>query len=143
MHIHRRSTTEDEGIPLTPLIDCVFLLLIFFLTATSFQRKERDIRVNPPKASEAKAEGEREREIVINIRGEEEGGFYIVNGHIRSLDEIRQLLADAVKANPDQVVLIRGDRRAYHEKVVAVLDACIKVKIIHYSIATTFQKAAE
>ena len=61
MRIQRRKE-EDEGLPLTPLIDVVFLLLIFFLTATSFHKKERDIKVDPPKATEGKAHARRDRE---------------------------------------------------------------------------------
>jgi biopolymer transport protein ExbD len=138
MHIHRQPAAEDEGIPMTPLIDCVFLLLIFFLTATSFHRKERDIKVNPPQASEAKAETPREREITVNVRSEEDGGFLVVSGRILSLDELTRMLTDAARANPHVVVNIRGDKRSYHQRVVDVLNACKKAHVANYVIATTY-----
>jgi biopolymer transport protein ExbD len=136
MHIQRRRE-EDEGLPLTPLIDVVFLLLIFFLTATSFHKKERDIKVNPPKASEAKAETRRRREIVINVRSEADGGFIIVDGRMKSIQKLTDLLAKAAQDNPDQLVIIRGDKHAYHQRVVDVLNACRKAKITNYYIAAT------
>lgn len=139
MHIPRRRE-EDEGLPMTPLIDVVFLLLIFFLTATSFHKKERDIKVNPPKASEAKAQPRHEREITINVRSEQDGGFITVNGRFKSLQELAELLTEAAKANPNQLVIIRGDKHAYHQRIVDVLNACKKANITNYFIATTFAK---
>jgi len=139
MRIQRRRE-EDEGLPLTPLIDVVFLLLIFFLTATSFHRKERDIKVTPPKATEAKARTERQREITINIRNEDDGGFIIVDGRTQSLQELVEFLAQAAKANAEQMVVIRGDKHAYHQRIVDVLNACKKANITRYFIATTFTK---
>ena len=139
MRIQRRRE-EDEGLPLTPLIDVVFLLLIFFLTATSFHRKERDIKVTPPKATEAKARTERQREITINIRNEDDGGFIIVDGHTQSLQELVEFLTQAAKANSEQMVVIRGDKHAYHQRIVDVLNACKKANITRYFIATSFTK---
>ena len=142
MRIHRR-TEEDEGLPLTPLIDVVFLLLIFFLTATSFHKKERDIQVDPPKASEGQARARREREITVNIRSEADGGFLVVDGRILSVEQLTERLVEAAQANPKQAVIIRGDKHAYHRRVVDVLNACKKAKIVNYTIATKFERTRD
>jgi len=139
MRIHRRHE-EEEGLPLTPLIDVVFQLLIFFLTATSFTKKERDIKVDPPKATEGKAKSRNQRQIIINVRSEADGGFFVVNGRIVSLPDLEKMLADAAAENPRQVVSIRGDKHAYHEKIVSALNACKKAKIHEYNIATVHEK---
>ena len=139
MHIHRHRE-EDEGLPLTPLIDVVFLLLIFFLTATSFYKKEKDIKVDPPRATEGKAVAHKAREITVNIRNEDDGGFFVVDGRILSLPRLTDMLADAARDNPRQAVIIRGDQRAYHQKIVDVLNACKKADITNYFIATTFDQ---
>jgi biopolymer transport protein ExbD len=136
----RRRPEEDEGLPLTPLIDVVFLLLIFFLTATSFYKKEKDIKVDPPRATEGKATARREREITVNVRNEDDGGFYVVDGRILSLPRLTDKLVEAARENPRQVVIIRGDKRAHHQKIVNVLNACKKAKIATYYIATTYDK---
>ena len=139
MRIHRRRE-EDEGLPMTPLIDVVFLLLIFFLLSTSFYKKEKDIKVDPPRATEGKAVAHADREITVNIRGEQDGGLFVVDGRIVSLPALTDMLAAAARDNPRQTVIIRGDRRAYHQKVVDVLNACKKANVKHYFIATTFDE---
>ena len=139
MRIHRRRD-EDEGLPLTPLIDVVFLLLIFFLLSTSFYKKEKDIKVDPPRATEGKATARADREITVNIRGERDGGVFVVNGRIVALPALTRMLTDAARDNPRQTVIIRGDKQAYHQRVVDVLNACKKANITNYFIATTFDQ---
>jgi len=143
MRIHRRREEEEEGLPLTPLIDVVFQLLIFFLTATSFIKKERDIQVDPPKATEGKAKTRTETLIVVNIRSEADGGFFVVNGRIVSLPDLETMLTEAAEANPKQAVNIRGDKNAIHQRLVDVLNACKKAKVTNHFIATTFEKPEE
>ena len=139
MRIHRRPE-ESEELPLTPLIDVVFLLLIFFLTATTFYKKEKDIKVDPPRATEGKAQPRQQREITVNIRSEADGGFFVVDGRILSLPRLSELLVKEASSDPDQVVIIRGDKHAWHQKIVDVLNACKKANVKHYFIATTFDQ---
>ena len=139
MRIHRRPE-ESEELPLTPLIDVVFLLLIFFLTATTFYKKEKDIKVDPPRATEGKAQPRQQREITVNIRSEADGGFFVVDGRILSLPRLSELLVKEAGSDPDQVVIIRGDKHAWHQKIVDVLNACKKANVKHYFIATTFDQ---
>jgi len=124
---------------MTPLIDVVFQLLLFFLTATSFYKVEKDIKVDPPKASEGKATPQAAREITVNVRSEADGGFFVVNARIVSLQQLEDLLAQGVKANPNLVVIIRGDKHAYHQRIVDVLNACKKTNVKTYFIATSFE----
>lgn len=123
---------------MTPLIDVVFQLLLFFLTATSFHKIEKDIKVDPPKASEGKATQQAEREITVNIRSEADGGFLVINERILTLQEVTDRLIQGVKDNPNLVVIIRGDKQAYHQRVVDVLNACKKADVKNYFIATSF-----
>ena len=129
MRIRRRRPAEEESLPLTPLIDVVFLLLIFFLTATSFHKKELDIKVTPPKASEGRAEAQSEETFRINIRSEEDRGLIIARGRTVDADELTDMLAEAAATNPRQSVIIRADRHAYSKRLVHVLNACRKARI--------------
>jgi len=138
----RRRREESEELPLTPLIDVVFLLLIFFLTATSFYKKEKDIKVDPPTATEAKAVAHKHAEITVNIRGQADHCLIVVDGNITDIPQLTRRLVQAARDNPRQVVIIRGDRRTYHQRVVDVLNACKKAKIAHCYIATTAQEQA-
>ncbi len=125
---------------MTPLIDVVFQLLLFFLTATSFYRVEKDIKVDLPKASEGKATPRTQREITVNVRSEADGGFFVVNARIVSLQQLTDMLVQGVKANPSLVVTVRGDKHAYHQRIVDVLNACKKANVRegNTSISTTF-----
>jgi biopolymer transport protein ExbD len=115
---------ESEGgaaIELTPIIDMVFLLLIFFLAATTFHQSEREMQIALPAASSAGPISTALREIVINV---DENGRIIVSGGVLEPEDLRTLINDAVAANPDQKVTVRGDRTTAYANIVQVLDIC-------------------
>ena len=119
---------------LTPLIDIVFLLLIFFLVATRFAEEDRELDVMLPSASEAKPLTVQPKELFINI---DHKGQYFVDGKVLGPDEIEWVLKRAVADNPmNQSVIIRSDKRVALEHVVFVLNACNKVGIFDYSLTT-------
>jgi biopolymer transport protein ExbD len=124
---------------MTPLIDVVFQLLLFFLTATSFHKIEKDIKVDPPKASEGRATPQAPRELTVNIRSEADGGLFVINDRILSLEQVTDRLVQGVKENPNLVVILRGDKHTYHKRVVDVLNACVKANVKKYLIATAFE----
>lgn len=81
--LYRRSrgihgADEEPAIPLSPLIDCVFLLLIFFLATTMLKRKESIIPVVIPDATSSLAEEAREDQLVIGL--DRDGGLLIPTG---------------------------------------------------------------
>ena len=119
---------------LTPLIDIVFLLLIFFLVATRFAEEDRELDVMLPSASEAKPLTVQPKELFINI---DHKGQYFVDGKVLGPDEIELVLKRAVADNPmNQPVIIRSDKRVALDHVVFVLNACNKVGIFDYSLTT-------
>ncbi len=119
---------------LTPLIDIVFLLLIFFLVATRFSEEERELDVLLPEASEAQPLTSKPRELFINI---DEDGRYYVTGKIVTLGELQPLLHAAYVNNPGRAsVVIRADRRCRWEFVVSAMNACNRAKIRDYRVST-------
>ena len=119
---------------LTPLIDVVFLLLIFFLVATKFAEEDRTIDVQLPSASESKPLIEQPDEIFINIDHE---GRYFVDGKTLTADEIEAVLRQAAVNNPTgQSVIIRADRRVQFDFVVVVMNLCNRVNITDYRVTT-------
>ena len=121
---------------ITPMIDMVFLLLIFFLLATKFADIERDVRVSPPSSRNARPVTAVPEEIIINVGAD---GRFFVAGRERSLGEIENILKVAVTANPHQAVVVRGDRRAILQYAVNVLDLCEKQGIEHTYLTTRLQ----
>ncbi|MFO0826800.1 MAG: biopolymer transporter ExbD [Phycisphaerales bacterium] len=122
MILRRESATAPGvGIDLTPVIDMVFLLLIFFLAATTFQRNERDMKIALPETHSAAPLSSLLKELVINIDSE---GRAIVGGAILDDAALAARIGDAVKAHADQKVIVRGDRRATYASIARVLDIC-------------------
>ncbi len=136
----RRQKRHDDGINLTPLIDVVFLLLIFFMVSTTFTRETR-LEVELPEA-----EGEVQQEPpdnVIEILVDEEG-TYAVNGNLlinRKVDTIIAALQQISGSDRSMPILITADARAPHRAVVTVMDAAGRLGFTKLSIST--QESAE
>ncbi|MEO1277531.1 MAG: biopolymer transporter ExbD [Planctomycetota bacterium] len=121
MLIGKKREEDAPSIEMTPIIDMVFLLLIFFLVATTYQQSERELAIALPEAETAGPISTMLREIIININAQ---GEIIVGGQAISLEELRSLVADAVRVNPDQKVSVRGDKDLPYGTIARVLDVC-------------------
>ena len=119
---------------LTPLIDVVFLLLIFFMVSTTFTR-ETQLRVDLPEAVGAARE-ERKEQIEIAI---DESGSYRVNGRALVDARLRTLQAALYSesgGDTTRPMLIAADAQAAHEDVVRAMDAAGQMGFTRLSIAT-------
>lgn len=116
---------EDGGLNLTPLVDVVFLLLVFFLAATTFAREEVELDLRLPQARTGE-QGGGHRELVVNVFAD---GRLTVAGREVTLEALRQKLAAAAARDKDQAVLVRGDEAARFGIGLQVLDACRLAKL--------------
>jgi biopolymer transport protein ExbD len=121
MRIRRASETAGSLIDITPLVDMMFTLVLFFLVTTSFTEDERDIQVNLPDAVEGKTLSDAAPLITINVR--QDGSYFLLDRPM-DLTQLRQAVADAIKTKADQKVLVRGDKLALHGHVAAAVLAC-------------------
>ena len=121
MLLKPQRAESQLSIEMTPMIDMVFLLLIFFLVATSFHQEEREMQIALPVAQSAGPISVALRELVINVDGQ---GRIIVSGREISPEDLSGIVVDALAANPEQKVTIRGDRSVAYEAIVRVLDIC-------------------
>lgn len=121
MLLKAQSTQDSPTLELTPIIDMVFLLLIFFLVTTTFQQTEREMQIALPEAISAGPISMSLAELVINV---ERDGRIIVSGRTISTDDLRVLITEAVASNPNQKVTVRGDRETPYANIVTVLDVC-------------------
>ena len=128
---------QGASIELTPLVDMVFLLLIFFLVATTFHQTEREIQIALPEASSAVPISTALRELIVNVNDQ---GQIIVSGTHMSPEALRTLVEEAVADNPMQQVTVRGDRNTAYENVVTVLDICKGSGIQEPYLDTVIQK---
>ncbi len=136
----RRQRTEDEGINLTPLIDVVFLLLIFFMVSTTFTKRTQ-LSVDLPEAvGEQNSQPPRQIEIMIAA-----DGSYAVNDQALVNNKVETLKAAISKlAEGDNKVplILTADAKTPHQAVVQAMDAAGQLGFAHLSI-TTRQPAPE
>ncbi|MCX7426890.1 MAG: biopolymer transporter ExbD, partial [Planctomycetia bacterium] len=123
-----------DNLTMTPLIDVVFNLLIFFLVAPGLAEAERELDVMLPEASEARPLTSKPHEMFINI--DRDGRYYVTRTAI-NLAELDQVLKTAWANNQGhQTVVIRADKRCRWEFVVAAMNACNKAHIHDYRVTT-------
>ena len=125
------------GLEMTPMIDIVFLLMIFFLVASKLDEDDRSIDVVLPQASAAKPLTSRPREFVVNI---DRDGNYFAGARPVRLEDLRQLLRQSAADNPQrQTVVLRADEETAHKFVVAAMDACVQAGIDDYQVQSAAQ----
>jgi len=124
---------ESASMQLAPMIDIVFLLLIFFIVTWQFTRSETELKVSVPTAEEG-AEPSRQRgEIIINVMPD---GEIRVEGSSVNLEQLRDKLATIARQYENQPVRIRGDGSVPYQRIVEVIDTCQKAGIWNISFAT-------
>ena len=135
----RPARGSELGINLTPMIDVVFLLLIFFvLIAQSSQRQWAQVELPEPKPSAAKYVYSPEV-MTITVICDQQGKLlaYQSKGQMISPEQagrLTQILRDRKRANPQVEVNLRADRRADGKVVEALMAACAKVGISHVNL---------
>ncbi len=130
----RRQRPGEVGVNLTPLIDVVFLLLIFFMVSTTFTR-ETQLTLDLPEASGAARETPAEQvEILVD-----EQGRYRVNGQPLVDQRVRTIQSAIYKVSAGDTTLplvIAADAQASHQDVVRAMDAAGQMGFVHLSIST-------
>jgi biopolymer transport protein ExbD len=130
----RTRLPEPPEINLTPLVDVVLLLIIFFMASTTFV-KEAPLQVELPQASqEPVSAGASPLEVTITV-----DGGYLVNGQalVNSRpDTLRRALERTAGERRDLPLVIRADARAAHQSVVTAMDVAGRLGFVHLSIAT-------
>lgn len=118
---------EEAHIDLTPLIDVVFMLLIFFIMTTTFSKPVLDIVL--PKSETAEAAAGKPKEVVIGIRAD--GGLYY-NGKAVSPEAFAELL----DTMPDTLLDVHVDEKAPFEAFVRVVDVAREKRGGRFVIST-------
>lgn len=123
MAIQIRKSSVLQVLNLTPLIDVVFLLLIFFLVATQFAEEDRELNVKLPTASAAKPLIMKPNDLEVSI--DAQGNYFLGTGQKLTADEMRAALGDAAVNNPlRQSVIIRADRNCPWNAVAQAMNYC-------------------
>ncbi len=126
------QTAEEPGLNLTPMIDIVFLLIIFFMVGARFTEEDTEYEVELPTVSEAQPLTSLPDELVINIMLD---GKVIVKGKELTMEELESILVEARKNYSEQSVLVRGAGEGTFQNVMSVLEICNRAKISNVSLA--------
>ena len=131
MRFQTRSR-EEVQLDMTPLVDVVFLLLIFFMLSTSLSVNP-GIKIDLPNAS---AEQVKKKKITLRV-AVEAGGQIFLEGKKLSLEDLREKFTATEKKHGDEaMVVIEADRKVYHGLVVKVMDAAKSAGLNKLAIAT-------
>lgn len=128
----RTDSLEEPQINLTPMVDVVFLLIIFFMVGTRFSEIEQKFDVDLPTAAPMETMSRQPDPIVITVS---RAGELALNGDAVSATELREKLVAAKNAWADQPVLIRGDGEGRFQAVIDVMDLCRELQIKRFSLA--------
>jgi|TARA_B100000530_G_scaffold296373_1_gene215157 biopolymer transport protein ExbD len=133
------NKSEDKRkLDMTPLIDCVFQLLLFFLVASHFEEQARmtnegELEAALPEAAAAMPMTMKPQELIVNINAA--GQFYI-GGNLETEPALAQRLQQAQLNNPgNQSVVIRGDEAADWKYIARVMSLCNQANIRDYRVA--------
>ena len=130
----RRQKNQEVSVNLTPLIDVVFLLLIFFMVSTSFT-KETHLSLDLPEAKGEQATVPVDNiEIIISS-----GGNYAVNGRSlvsSSLGNLQKALAELSEGNTEIPLVITADANTPHQAVITAMDAAGRLGFAKLSLTT-------
>ncbi len=130
------KTYQDEhpSPNLTPMIDIVFLLIIFFMVGTKFVEMEKNIAVKVPKVADAGALTPAREKRVVNVHRD---GRISLDRQFITLDELKSELATACSQSEDLGVIVRADAEGEFQNVATVLNACRQAGITDIGLPVT------
>jgi biopolymer transport protein ExbD len=138
----RPKRPDDPEINLTPLIDTVLMLLIFFMVSTTFKDNVRmEVKLPQAQGDPAKTETPRLLEVIVD----REGRFYVNNEQVvdKDVDTLKRALTGALSAvgdgAPDKSlpVLIRADANSPHQASMTVMDAASQLGLVRIAFAAS------
>jgi len=134
MNLRPGHEKEPMEVNLTPLIDVVFLLLIFFMVSTTFDQQAQ-LKVQLPEAS-AKTERKPVEAMIISI--DAKGQYYINDKQLvnTTSQTLKQAIIKTVNNNMEMPVILKADAQTPHQAVVRAMDAVAQTGLTRLSIAT-------
>lgn len=133
----RTESLEEPGLNLTPMIDIVFLLIIFFMVGTQFNEIEDRYDIELPTAAPVKPMTRRPDPLVINVA---KSGTISLDGQPIAIEKLTERLQRARERFAEQSVLIRGDGKSGYQSMIDVMNVCHQSQI-RFSLA--FQPSLE
>ena len=140
MKIGRPPYEDGDPVPMAPLIDIVFLTLVFFMMTSVYTTLESEVDITLPTASSGVQSERLQGEIFVNLKSD---GSIVLNEKNVTIEELQGILNRVAEHFPGGMVIIRGDREANLGNALAILDACKMADIPNVSFATIAPEDAE
>ena len=123
---------EEPSLNLTPMVDIVFLLIIFFMVGTQFSEMERSVEIQLPTVADVTPLTTLPDSKIVEIR---EDGSLSYEQQELALDTLQQRLIAAQKNYAEQAVILRGDQKCSYQHIMNVIAVCKRAKIASISLA--------
>ncbi|OVE76411.1 hypothetical protein BVX97_01095 [bacterium E08(2017)] len=124
---------ENVEVQMTPMIDCVFLLLIFFLVATVMKKIDNELEVELPDSAASIEVATESDTLVLGISKD---GAYYINGDMVGLEMLHVRLREVGRDDPKRPIRIDSDKAALMQHVIHILDLCKFEGLSNVSIHT-------
>lgn len=129
----RKPRAKAPALALTSMLDVIFLLLCFFVTASVFSQWESEVTISLPSASSSEALGRLPGEVILNVSKD---GSVTVNARRLALADLEDRLRKVAEFYPGQPVVIRADRETAYSSLMSVIDTCRNAGVWNFSLAT-------
>jgi biopolymer transport protein ExbD len=129
----RTRDSDEGGLSMTPLIDVVLLLLIFYVVTTAFAEREIELQLPESQSSQVPKE---KKKFVVELGT---GGGLALNGNLITIENFDSAIEEAAAAGEIRAVEIRADRMVVHGRVVEVLGIVKKHGVDNVGIAVKQQ----
>jgi len=139
MNFRKNIPENNLGFQMAPMVDIIFLLLVFFIAASVYSQWESKLEIQVPTSETASHRARFPGEAIINI---DQKGKFFLNSIEFTPERLTQVLAQLAKTYPDQPVVIRADKKTQCAYLIQLLDICAKTDISNISFATLNPKDA-
>jgi biopolymer transport protein ExbD len=125
---------EELDVNVTPLIDVVFLLLIFFMVSTTFQR-ESEIEIVLPQATASKP---LEDKFTLQVTIDAQGTYYVNGKRVvnTKLEALKKAMLETAGDHKEPPIILSADAQTPHQAVITVMDAARQLGFVHLNFAT-------
>ena len=137
MNFTPKTAPKAPALALTSMLDVIFLLLCFFVTASVYSRWEPEMDLNLPTAVTAKDPTRLPGEVVVNVDKE---GKVTLNGREISGEDLSLKLTAIAARFKSVSVIVRADGEVRYENLVSVIDVCRKSGVSNFALATAQHK---
>lgn len=138
MRLSTRRNDEEPELNLIPLIDVIFVLIIFFVATTTFNQRSTMKLQLPTAQAIAKAESGEPLNVIVDA----EGHYFIGENEVLKSDvgSLKEAILAVAGQDRSMPVILRADARTPHQSVITAMDALGQLGFVKLSIATTPEK---